>query len=255
MHYYRHEIKDFNFETRHLTRVERSLYRDLRELYLETEQPLTSDLNRLSRKVMAVSEEEKEALKYVLGEFFELTGDVYSNDFCDEQIIWYQSNNSNKSKAGKASAAARKKAAEQRKGKRRTKAKQNLTGVEQESNTEATKPVTSNQQPITNINNNAYAFCGDRIKLNTEHYKKFKELYRNLDLDSELKQLDLELKDQSDKSWFMTLNAKLNYRNKHHAKHTANTAGQREELDFDSPFIDDEFKRDIERKYGSGILS
>ena len=46
--------------------------------------------------------------------------------------------------------------------------------------------------------------------------------------------------------------------NKHRGNHenrTGTTAKQREELDFDSPFIDDEFEQDIERKYGSGILN
>ena len=212
MHHYRHEIKDFNTETRHLTRVERSLYRDLRDVYLETEQPLTCDLNKLSRKVMAISEEEKEALKYVLDEFFELTGNVYSNDFCDEQIAWYQSNTSNKSRAGKASAAARKKAAKERKDKRKTKAKQDSTGVEQASNTKATKPVTSNQQPVTNINNNAYAFCGDRIKLNEKDYRQCKVLYPSIDVDYYLRQLDAELRDE--KKWFKVMHAKLEYKNR-----------------------------------------
>ena len=51
MHYYSHNIGDFNNSTRHLTRVERSLYRDLIELYYDSEQPLQSvDRAKLARK-------------------------------------------------------------------------------------------------------------------------------------------------------------------------------------------------------------
>jgi len=153
MHSYQHNIKTFNHATRHLTRVERSLYRDLIELYYDTEQPLTSDKNRLSRLVLATTEEEKEALNYVLSEFFDLTGDVYSHDYCDEQIDKYKNNKSDKSRAGKASAEARKKKADDRKRERETKDKQDSTGVKQPLNKRATnhKPVTINHKPDINI--------------------------------------------------------------------------------------------------------
>ena len=86
MHSYQHNIKTFNNATRHLTRVERSLYRDLIELYYDTENALTADIKKLQRLVIAQNDEEKEALNYVLDEFFELTGDVYTHSFCDEVI-------------------------------------------------------------------------------------------------------------------------------------------------------------------------
>ena len=73
MYFYQHHIGDFNHATRHLTRVERSLYRDLIELYYDTEKPLISDINKLARRVIAVTQEEKDALEYVLDEFFTLT--------------------------------------------------------------------------------------------------------------------------------------------------------------------------------------
>ena len=77
MNYYPHHIGDFNNATRHLTRVERALYRDLIELYYDSEQPLTGDVNRLCRKVIAVTDDEKQALDYVLSEFFELINGEY----------------------------------------------------------------------------------------------------------------------------------------------------------------------------------
>ena len=86
VNYYQHHIGDFNSATRHLTRVERSIYRDLIELYYDTESPLTANIDRLARKVMATNDHEFEALNAVLGEFFILEGDVYTHSRCDEEL-------------------------------------------------------------------------------------------------------------------------------------------------------------------------
>ena len=151
MHSYQHNIKTFNNATRHLTRVERALYRDLIELYYDTELPLTSDMNRLCRLVIATTEEEKAALIYVLSEFFELTGTVYTHDYCDEQIAKYKQALTAKSAAGIASANAKKQRADTRKAERTTQPQQNSTGVEHACNeiqlTNNHKPITNNHKP------------------------------------------------------------------------------------------------------------
>ena len=149
MHSYQHNIKTFNSATRHLTRVERSLYRDLIELYYDMEQPLQStDFSRLCRQVLAHSDEEKEALKYVLGEFFTLTGDVYTHNYCDEQIEKYKTGISAKAKAGVASAEAKKQKAAQRIDERTNKKEHMNNVLSTERNTCST--VVTNQEPITN---------------------------------------------------------------------------------------------------------
>lgn len=160
MHSYHHNIKTFNSATRHLTRVERALYRDLIELYYDTEQPLPAvDFDRLARRVMATTEDEKESLQYVLDEFFEITGDVYTHDYCDEQIEKFHAANTAKSRAGKASAEARREKSEARKRNRKAAVEQKSTGVEQVLNTRPTEsqqnptnhePVTMNHEPVTN---------------------------------------------------------------------------------------------------------
>src|SRR5690606_12316824 len=105
MHSYQHNIKTFNSDTRNLTRVERSLYRDLIELYYDTEKPIPADnFDRLARKVMANTQEEREALQYVLDEYFIKTGNVYTHNYCDNQIEKYYANTTAKALAGKASA-------------------------------------------------------------------------------------------------------------------------------------------------------
>ena len=168
MHSYQHNIKTFNNATRFLTRVERSLYRDLIELYYDTEQPLQAvDFGRLCRQVMANSEEEKEALRYVLSEYFVLTGEVYTHNYCDEQIEKFHNAISAKAKAGMASAESKKQKAAQRINERTNKLKQankdNLTEI----NTCLTdvtnhKPETNNQEPIK-TSTNTHIPCSESI--------------------------------------------------------------------------------------------
>lgn len=107
MNHYPHHIGDFNNATRHLTRVERALYRDMLELYYDTEQPLNSDVSKIARRVLASSEEEKHALNMVLEEFFVLMDDGWHNSRCDAEIAKYQGQIEQASRAGKASAAKR----------------------------------------------------------------------------------------------------------------------------------------------------
>ena len=107
MNHYPHHIGDFNNATRHLTRVERSLYRDLIDLYYDTEHPLNSDITKIARRVLATTNEEREALVLVLEEFFVIQDDGWHNSRCDAEIAKYQGQIEQASRAGKASAAKR----------------------------------------------------------------------------------------------------------------------------------------------------
>lgn len=108
MYYYQYNINDTLAETRHLTHVERSLYRELTDVYLLDEQPFNKrNLERLKRRVMAISEEEINAFNFVLEEFFVLDDDVYRNEKLDLIIAEFQEKREKQSKAGKASAKAR----------------------------------------------------------------------------------------------------------------------------------------------------
>ena len=136
MHYYPHNISDFNNATRHLTRVERSVYRDAIDLYYDTELALPLDIEKLSRKLLCNSEHERDALILILSEFFIKKETGYEHDRCNIEIEKYRANTSAKARAGIASAAKR---------------KQNATRVEHTNNECATnhKPLTINQKPET----------------------------------------------------------------------------------------------------------
>jgi uncharacterized protein YdaU (DUF1376 family) len=91
MRYYPHHIGDFNSGTRHLTRLERSIYRDLIELYYDTESPLINNLKKLSRKIMARTDEEIEALENILEEYFKLneSEEYFHHSKCDKVLEKY----------------------------------------------------------------------------------------------------------------------------------------------------------------------
>ena len=137
MNYYPHHIGDFNNATRHLTRVERALYRELIELYYDTEQPLPAgDFSWLCKKVLATSEEERQAVAMILREFFTKDGDVWRHVRCDLEIANYKAKHEAAIKAGKASA-------ESRANKKSTKAKRSSNGRSTD-----VQP-TNNQEPVT----------------------------------------------------------------------------------------------------------
>ena len=90
MHYYPHHIGDFNARTRHLSRLERSIYRDLIELYYETEAPISIDLERVARRIVATSQEERAAMVDVLNEFFTPGPEGWSHKRCEEELAKYR---------------------------------------------------------------------------------------------------------------------------------------------------------------------
>lgn len=107
MNYYSHHIGDFDRATRHLTRIERSVYLDLMFTYYDTEQPLTPDVAALCRKIVARTEEEKAAVIAVLDEFFVSTPNGWFHDRCEEELAKFRETKSQASAAGKVSALKR----------------------------------------------------------------------------------------------------------------------------------------------------
>lgn len=93
MHVYSHHIGDFNTATRHLSRLERSIYRDALEYYYVTECALdASDFGRLARRLLCESPEEQAALQFVLDEFFDLDidGARYVQPRCERELAEYR---------------------------------------------------------------------------------------------------------------------------------------------------------------------
>jgi uncharacterized protein YdaU (DUF1376 family) len=108
VHYYPHNIADFNNSTRHLTRVEQSVYRASIEMYYDTESMLALDVEKLNRKLLCVTNDEKNALLVILDEFFIKKDEGYYHERCELEIAKYRANTSAKARAGIESARIRK---------------------------------------------------------------------------------------------------------------------------------------------------
>jgi uncharacterized protein YdaU (DUF1376 family) len=146
VNYYPHHIGDFNNATRHLTRIERSVYRDLIELYYDTEQPIPLDMKNVCRKILATSEQDSTAVQQVLNEFFTETEQGWHHARCEQEILAFHTNISAKSLAGKASAAKR----EESRLKRLAELNGSSTHVEQVLNSvDSSVQLTKNLEPIT----------------------------------------------------------------------------------------------------------
>lgn len=174
MNYYQHHIGDFNNATRHLSLVERAIYRDLLDMYYDTEKPIdASNLERLARRLQCTTEDQTAALKYVLEEFFTLQDGAYINNRCEREIAEFHGKRKQASEAGKASAKKRAEKKRQDPNGGSSNAKQSngdsSTDVEDQSNENSTtveaalnenltdeqptinhKPLTINQEPLTN---------------------------------------------------------------------------------------------------------
>lgn len=145
MHYFQFNIGDYASHTSRLTPLEDLAYRRMLDLYYLNEQPLNGCITDVAREI-GLSEHVNE-VKYVLSKFFTETETGFSQKRIDLEIKKYKTNHKSKIKAGKASAKAR-----------LAKAKSKATGVEQALNTSATndelninhKPLTINQEPVSN---------------------------------------------------------------------------------------------------------
>jgi uncharacterized protein YdaU (DUF1376 family) len=150
MKHYPHHIGDFDKATRHLTRIERSVYRDLIDLYYDTEQRLTLDVQALCRRIIARTNEESTAVQQVLNEFFTETPTGWYHDRCEAEIEAYRANTSQKAMAGKASAEAKRLKNLQALNEPSTAVQQPLNPVATDCNGTPTnhQPSTINQEPF-----------------------------------------------------------------------------------------------------------
>lgn len=90
-----------------MSRLERWLYRDMLDIYYDTERPLPIDVEKLLNDLGTKTDEESTAVQRLLRFKFEKTDDGYRHIRCDEEIANYHDKGKQASLAGKASAAAR----------------------------------------------------------------------------------------------------------------------------------------------------
>ncbi len=86
LNYFPFHIGDYLAATRHLSWEEDAAYRRLLDVYYTTEKPLPADLRAVCRLVLATTDSQREAVRVVLEEFFEATGEGWKNGRADAEI-------------------------------------------------------------------------------------------------------------------------------------------------------------------------
>ncbi len=90
MNYYSQHIGDYAKDAGHLSMTEDGAYRRLMDAYYGREEALPIDLKACYKLARATSKPEREAVQYVLAEFFTLEGDGWHQKRCDEEIERFQ---------------------------------------------------------------------------------------------------------------------------------------------------------------------
>lgn len=107
MHYYSHHIGDYRRDTSALSMIEHGAYRLLMDEYYVSGKPLPLDVVKLCRIVRALSKAERDAVSFILSEFFTPEDDGFHQCRIDAEIEIYEQQRIKASEAGKASAAKR----------------------------------------------------------------------------------------------------------------------------------------------------
>ncbi len=110
MHHYPHHIGEFAAVTRYMSRVERDIFRDMRDMYMFNERPLDgTDFNLLARRLGCVTPEELAALQFVLSEQFVQDDDgQWHNAWCDAKLQEFQGRDAAQQGSPKSAEAERK---------------------------------------------------------------------------------------------------------------------------------------------------
>lgn len=142
MHYYQHHIGDFRAGCFNMTRIERALYREMLDIYYDTESPLPDSIEAVC-KLLGLREDGEKSMvsEILLLKFQQVEGRGWVHERCEKEIADYRAFLEKSSRAGKASAAAR---ANKKTTLVQPEANQPSTDVEPALNGGAT-----NQQPLT----------------------------------------------------------------------------------------------------------
>lgn len=143
MHYYQYNIADYRKDTTHLSLLEHGCYRQLLDQYYLDEKPLPADEDKLFRLFNARTEDEKQAMRNVLMDFWTKTEGGYVQGRSDREIQTYKERLETASRAGRKSANLRANS-----NGRSTGVDLNSTGV-QLTNNSITNNLTTNNQYIS----------------------------------------------------------------------------------------------------------
>lgn len=157
MNYYSFHIGDYRRDTAHLSLLEHGVYRQLLDMYYLSEEKIPEETEVVYRRLCARTDEEKNAVNTVLAEFFKRDNGWF-HARCERDIEQYQVKADRARKNGKL-------------GGRPHKTNEVISGNQEQTNTKANhKPITNNQEPITNKEKDicASAHAEDAEKIETK---------------------------------------------------------------------------------------
>lgn len=171
MHYYPFHIGDFRSGTVNMSRKARWIYRDMLDIYYDSEQPLTSNVDALCELLGADDEEDRRIVERHLRFKFELVEDGYRHHVCDSVIAEYHSKAETARANGRLGGRPRK---------NREKPSGFLSGSDPvatanpvETGSQANQePITNNHKPITSKAIGASAPVDDAFELAWKAYPK-----------------------------------------------------------------------------------
>ena len=132
MHYYQFHIGDYRAATSHLSNVEDLAYRRLLDMYYDSEAPIPTDIEWVSRRLRLGSE----VVSNVLNDMFERTENGYVNKRADAEIKAYHAFKLKQQTNGK-------------RGGRPKKTQAKPTANPEETQQEPKKTLTTNHKPLT----------------------------------------------------------------------------------------------------------
>lgn len=148
MNYYSHHIGDYRRDTGHLSLLEHGAYRQLLDMYYLSEQSIPEQTEVVFRRLSAKTDEEKQAVKTVLNEFFFLA-DGWMHKRCETEICAYRDKADRAKENGKL-------------GGRPMKTKVVISGLSEETQAKANQePITINHKPIKNKEQSATRLSAD----------------------------------------------------------------------------------------------
>lgn len=145
MNYYEHHLGDYFKDAGHLSMIEHGAYRLLLDAYYIREMPLPLSVKDCCKLARATSKAEREAVEYVLRQFFQEQEDGWHQDRADREIVRYKDKQAKAQRSANARWNASKDQSE-RNANASTGKDSNAMRTHSEGNAHQA-PVTSNQTP------------------------------------------------------------------------------------------------------------
>lgn len=153
MNYYPHHIGDFRSGTVNMSRQSRWIYRDMMDVYYDTEKPLPEDLDVLCDMIGVETDEERRIVERLLRFKFTKSEDGYRHERCETEIAAYHHKAAQARANGKGGGRPRKQSGTNEKPSGfPSGSDQEPIGNQDETGSKANQePITNNQEPIKDI--------------------------------------------------------------------------------------------------------